>query len=61
MILFIAFFYGVCYLCSVWGLCCAVAEPPRTYQNVMQRKEEGARQKQSTRHILPALHALFMG
>ena len=25
----------------------------------MQRKEEGARQKHSTRHILPTLHALY--
>ena len=25
----------------------------------MQRKEEGARRKHSTRHILPTLHALY--
>ena len=31
---------------------CTELKDPRTYQNVMQRKEEGARRKQSTRHIL---------
>ena len=32
--------------------------PSRTYQNVMQRKEEGTRRKHSTRHILRHIHRL---